>query len=234
MWYWNKTNFEGLEVIAELMAQEPELHLYSKYCEWRTKGVRKKALHAISEFANEAALWDFEKRKGFTDWLLTLQINNSGIHQLIPFQVSKQIIEPTLKEWIQIIPEDVKAQRWFGIVFKNREALKKATNIAPDELLARQTLIDWLSYDLWFATHHLPNYFIGDPQELDTAIAQVDKLLKELPQSEYQAELFKEHKQQVQLISDWKSFKAEGHNDFEQWCAQQGKSYAWMETVFTK
>ena len=228
MWYWNKTNFEGLEAIGQLMMQEPDLQLYAEYCEWRVKGVRKKALQAITKFANYAAKWDFEKRKGFTDWLLTLQKVNRGVHQLIPFQVSSQIIEPTLEEWIQVADEDVKAQRWFGIVFRSYEALEKATNLDADEILARRTLIDWLSHELWFATHHLPDYFIGEPEELNSVISQVDKLLAELPESEHHTRLAEKHKQQVQLVNDWKTFKAQGLTDFKLWCAQQGRVYAWV------
>lgn len=230
MWYWNKTNFKGLEAIAKLMAQEPELDLYSKYCEWRVKGVRKKAMQAISEFASIASGWDFEKRKGFTNWLLTVRVTNGDGHKLIPFQVSSQVIEPTLREWVQLAPDDAKAQRWFGMIFRNYEALEKAANLDSNEVLARRMLISWLSYELWWATHHLPDYFIGVPEELYPTIVRVDELLKELPQSEYHTKLSKEHKQQVQLIDDWISFTAEGHNDFKLWCAEYGRSYFGVAT----
>jgi len=232
MWYWNQTNFEGLEAIATIMFQEPDLHLYAQYCEWRAKGLRKNALKAISEFTNNAVLWDFEKRKGFTDSLLTLQRSNTGIHQLIPFPVSNKIFEPTLKEWVQLYPNDVKANRWFGITFQNIEALEKAANTDPKEIIARYTIIDWLGNQLQFATHHLPEHFIGTPTELDRIIKKVDELLKQLPESDNQKQLVAEHSQQVQLINDWKTFLVEGHSNFKLWCIENEKSYSWTKAYY--
>lgn len=224
MSYWNQTSFQGLAAIASYLASQPALHEFAQYCLYREKGLRKQALMALDRFIMEVTAWSFDERRELVDWLLRTEYENPSIHQLIAHPLREQVILPTLEEWIQRYPHDPVPLRWRGMIVHDQASLEKAVALDPHEVLARVVLFGWLVWNIEYATHHLPDTFLGDPADCIRWAEQARAYLTELPTEEKQR-LEEELQEAMAPVHDWLAFLEEGGTDFAAWCKQRGRNY---------
>ncbi len=232
MWYWNDNNLEGLLAVAESIADDPTLQDFAQYCHYREQGLWQEAFRALAQFIAQVGRWPFPQRKRFVDWVLMIKFRQPHIHQLLPHPLIEGIIRPTLMEWSQVDPRDPVPLRWRGVFLSERQALEEAVVLAPREEIARIVLIDRLIGDIEYATHHLPDYFIGEPRDCFPWAEQARVLLEPLHQHPEYLRLHRELHQAVALVEDWITFQSTGTGDFAAWCAQHGRKYHWTKVYY--
>ena len=175
MRYWNQKNFEGLLEIADSIRDRPDWHGFESYCRLREKGLRKQALEELNRFVAQVVDWSFDRRRELVDWLLWTRYRGPEVHWLIAFPLEQGVIQPTLLEWTIISPTEPTPHRWLGWYFhghrgrgwyfRGNDSLWRAIELGDDTDIPRSTLINRLIRDIEYATHHLPHYFIGDPEQ---------------------------------------------------------------------
>jgi hypothetical protein len=230
MWYEDKANFEGLRAIAASIADQPDMQLFAQYCQYREQGLRKHALHVLPQFIEQVGRWPFAHRQRFVDWLLTIHGQHPDIHQLLPHPLMAQVVHPTLVEWTQRDPQDSVPLRWRGIFFDEPPLLEQAIILNPHDVLARIALIEWLIGKIDHATHHLPDYFIGEPPACLQWATLARRLLEPVQQHPEHDRLHHELDEVEALVTDWMTFLTTGADDFAGWCQHHGRTYAWTTT----
>jgi len=232
MWYEDKANFEGLRAIVVSIADRPELHHFAQYCQYQEQGLRKQALNVLTQFIEQVGTWPFARRQRFVDWLLTIQFQHPAIHQLIPHPLMEQVVRPTLVEWSHHDPRDPVPLRWRGIFLYEPPLLEQAIVLDPHDVLARIALIEWLIGKIDHATHHLPDYFIGEPRECMQWATHARRLLEPLQQHPAHDRLHHELDEVEALVNDWMTFLTSGTDDFGMWCQQHGRAYTWTDAYY--
>ncbi|MES2072000.1 MAG: hypothetical protein V4488_16710 [Pseudomonadota bacterium] len=233
MYYWNQDNFEGLEGIANQAVALPHLENFSRYCILRSNGLRKDALSALKAFLNGATSLSFDERRKIVVWLLETQLRAPRVHQLLPHPVTRELIEPTLVEWIRLFPMEASAHRWRGYVSRNIDALKRAVEIDAGDSIARGLLISQLISEVDFATHHLAEgSFIGEVTEAMATLEDIRHLLTELPAGTKRTELESCFNEQHQLVHDWVEYKSNPIGSFQEWCLLRQRPYHWPSIVY--
>ena len=214
MYYWRKNNYEGLLEVASSLEDETELHLYAQYCRLRENGLRKQALSQLKEFIEIAELWNINQRYEFVDRLYWIKENNSEIYDLIPHPLHVAIVEPTIAEWIEENPTDPSGYRWLGGI----EGWRKAISLDSAEQISRVRLIKIIIYNSHYATHHLPECFIGKPAEELMGLNEAIVLLDGLTNQEQKAEFREKIKDCRELISAYQDYQNSTYvGTFESW-----------------
>jgi hypothetical protein len=235
MYYWNKDNFEGLEDIARSLRDSTDVKDFSDYCRLRAEGLRKQAFGALTRFLFQALNWEFEERRNFVDWLLTVQYNNPRVHQLIPQPLKEKLVEPTLIEWTQYQPESPIPHRWRGVYFGEFEELERALALDATDLVARSVAASRLLSDVEYATHHLcEGFFIGSEQEAESLLEQAFAHIQRLPESGNRSSLETGYEQLRHLLHDWLEYKEAPQGTFPEWCESRGRQHVWWKVVYYK
>ncbi|HLL81549.1 MAG TPA: hypothetical protein VK420_02815 [Longimicrobium sp.] len=216
---------------------------YARYCRLRDQGLRREAFRSLDDFLHAAERWAFEERREFAAWLSELLAPRESRHDdLTPHPLIARLLRPTLLEWVEREPGAVLPHRWLGIFFSgyphaqdglsSQEHLRRAIELDPGEQPARIRLIhDQLAY-LEYAMHHLPDYFIGDPEEDQAFTGEVARLIERVADPRTRSELQAELASARQLVEDWIAFRDEGGADFDEWCRVRGRTYEWQRHYF--
>jgi hypothetical protein len=109
-----------------------------------------------------------------------------------------------------------------------REALRRN----PNDDLARISLIEMIVGDAEFSCHHLPHYYIGEPNDDLARIAEAVELLSGVVDPSQNARVRFELDHVSQLIDDWICFTKAGASDFNQWCVNRGRTYRWIKADY--
>lgn len=242
---------ECLRLVQREANAIPPLSDFGAYCRDRERGLRKSAFDHLDRFIKEAKQWPFGTRKGFVDWLCSClaAFSDSDGYGLAPKPLVTEIIEPTLGEWMTREVHDSTPCRWAGMFFSGvaygalRAGLVNSTNAAKEHLheairrnsgdrVARVRLIELIIGDIEFNCHHLPEYYLGDPNDDLLQLNEGRELLASVtPQAEHER-LRGEIEHVAMLVSDWIRCKSENETDFEQWCAAHGRKYKWCRTYY--
>jgi hypothetical protein len=235
MYYWNKDNFEGLEAIARSLQESTDVKDFSDYCRLRAEGLRKQAFGALTRFLFQALNWEFEKRRDFVDWLLTVQYNNPKIHQLIPHPLVKKLVEPTLNEWMEYQPESPVPHRWRGVYFREFRELERALALDATDLVARSVAASRLLKDVEYDTHHLcDGLFLGSEKEAESLLEEAFAHIQRLPESENRSTLETSYERLRNLLDDWLEYKEAPQGTFPEWCESRGRQHFWWKAVYYK
>lgn len=233
MHYWNRDNFEGLDAISEEAVTASIPRSFALYCKLRSSGLRGKALDALRGFLAETQSASLEERKRISWWLLETQFRSPHVHQLLPHPVLKNLIEPTVEEWLANCPGDAAAHRWHGYVFRTRDSLRIALQIDPEDWLARILLATKLLASAEFSTHHLvESQFLGDEAETALELEEVADHIAQLPDSSHLRDLQTRFIDQHELLDDWFKYKANPLGTFPEWCAERKKTHGWSSIVY--
>lgn len=175
-------NFEGLSDLAK-QAEGRGYANFAEYCRLREKGLREAALESIGRFVAELKGRNALQRRELADWLLTFCFENPQVYEACPMPLKMEVIAPTIEEWIQAEPDNMKALRWS----LDERALLVAARSVPREEIAVGRYATVVIQRVDYATHHLPSEYSG--QSLDRDLADVQTVI-DLLHTVSQAEFF--------------------------------------------
>lgn len=140
---------------------------FSRYCEYRGRGVRPLAMRALNTFLDVAVVWPFDERLSFARWALLESRRFLDENALLPQPLRTRLIEPVVREWRMASPDDAEPHMWLGLLRCDNPSLHldRAIELDPGCELARQTLIQWILNDIEYHQHELPTYYLHDPRE---------------------------------------------------------------------
>jgi hypothetical protein len=216
---------------------------YARYCRFRERGLRREALRSLDEFLRAAERWTFEERREFAGWLSRpLEARETPYDDLTPHPLIARLLRPTLLEWAEREPGAALPHRWLGMFFSgyphamtglsSQEHLRRAVELDPREQPSRIRLIHHQLGYLEYAVHHLPDYYIGDPEEDLAFTAEVARLIEGVADPRTRSDLRAELGVGRQLVEDWIAFRGEGGADFDEWCRVRGRTYEWQRHYF--
>ncbi|MEL7376513.1 MAG: hypothetical protein AAFN65_06105, partial [Bacteroidota bacterium] len=132
--YWRSDSFETLQKVIGLLENFPEWKEYARYCEDRERGLRKKALIHLDIFIKDMNSDSLADRIAFVDWIEKIRLDNSGTINLTPAPLRKDLITPTLEDWIALEPENPIPYRWLNTI----ESLTKAIRLDAEENVSKK------------------------------------------------------------------------------------------------
>lgn len=206
---------------------------FAEYCLLRERGLRKAALQRLNSFLAQTRQWAFPQRQEFVLWLCNQMLVFGGAaHGLDPYPLPQELVLPTLAEWIQSEPQNVNPHRILGIRFGQREHVYRVLELDPTEQGVRRWLVGQLINDIWHATHHLPDYYIGEPQDGLKRLLEAKEHITFIEDDQQRQHLSDSVRYYGQLIQDWQQFKASDGTDFTRWCQEHERAYTWVPAFY--
>lgn len=239
-----------LLTVADLASTNSKWHHFAEYCRLREAGLRKDAFDALGVFLRAAAAWSFDERREFVAWLCERLFELGGdSYGITPQPLQISLVEPTLAQWAATDVQDSTPCRWAGYYFPNVaypslvsfgqsapyapiDHLREALRRQPEDELARIRLADAMIYGVDFACHHLPETYLGIPDEELSALDTIEALIAEIQNSTERLRLQQEISYFRQLILDWREFQTSGEENFSKWCDERGRSYYWCRAYY--
>lgn len=138
---------------------------YAEYCELYAKGLRKQGLALLREFVRDWKRKPFAERWALTRWLIAQDgpLPAGYKSPLLPYPLAAELARPTLAEARSVFADEADVWYWSAVMEGNAEWAQRALDLDPMHIEARCYLIEVRLYRAWFATHHMPDYFIGEP-----------------------------------------------------------------------
>lgn len=203
-------------IFAEQFKHEPA---YYDYCLYLEKGLRKEALKIINNFVADLQQRDFEQQKTFIETILTAYDKYEGYpYNIMPHPLF-QLIFGLIKDWCDRDLVDERFFFWYGKHKYEFQYIELALAKAPDFEKAKVAIVEHKLYPLYYATHHLPDYYIDDGYENDD-LARCNELKQDilsLKEESQQDKYMKELAFYQTLIENYIEWKKSGHTDFRQW-----------------
>lgn len=222
-----KDQNKALLIVAESVKNNPDWIDYMQYCLNREKGLRKEAFKHLTNFINTAVHWTFEDKVTFLKHVFPLfETIEEASHGPFPQPLSERFIKPTLIEWCTIETQQSDPFRWFGIFYNSNDHLDKALMINPKDNKARIVCLQKLIYSIYHATHHLPDGYIGDPQEDIKSAANAQEHIDVLSNRDVQLYWQRKLDAEMELVHNYIEWRASGHSDLVQWGKENKKNVA--------
>ena len=186
-------------------------------------------LQQMNKFIAEALVWDIQRQRQFTDWLLTACEREENVHELLIHRLKERLLKPVLKQWMNDLPEDVRPYRWFGIFSFEEDNRLEYLQTAIDrggrkEQLAIETMLRHLLNGLWYAFHHLDeDLYLSETEDDAETLQETRLLMDQLDDSVQKAEFIEEWQEHVQTYELWLRFLEEETEGFIEWWNQQEK-----------
>lgn len=222
----SKSQNNALLIVAEKTSLNPLWSDYSDFCLLREKGLRKQSFVKLGEFINSFKSFTFEQKKEFASVICELAENVEEAHYgPLPNQISVEL-KDVLLAWAEKDFRDGRPFRWLAKFFHKFEYLDKALDINPQDDKARIFLINSLISEIWDSTHHLPDFYIGEPDENlqkgRLAKQHIEKLTDNKQRDYWKQELETE----LELVESYVNWKNSGNTiDFQNWAKQNQKKY---------
>lgn len=218
------------KAVADQAAMNPLWADYSTYCLLREEGMRQEAFNRLSRFIDSAAKWDFAEQKEFVLWLCGLMDSvRDADYGPFPQPVRDRIFRPFFDAWISREPTNddalVLKARYLGDHWDYAAALA----VNPDNQRARRALALDCIGDIDHATHHLPEYFIGEPRELKQVAEQAREHIGQITDPQVSALLTAELAASEGLLNDWIAYQQAPIGGFDDWCLSRGRKYKWVK-----
>ena len=172
---------KALLYVAERAAVKPDWRFFAEYCRLREEGLRKKSFEKLSLFLQDYQDFSFAQKKEFANFIFDLAENiEDADYGPLPHQLQLEL-KNTLVTWTEKETKNTNPFRWLGKFFRKYEFVEKALEINSSDDKARVFLIERIIYDtICHSTHHLPDYYIGDPKDdlesADLAESYIEKL----------------------------------------------------------
>lgn len=206
---------------------------YANYCFDRERGLRKEAFRHLDEFLKLTENWILENKIEFVKFLLPFfDTVKEADYGPFPKPLNEKLIKSTLIEWCKIEKNDGNPFRWYGKYYQSEEHLFKALEINPEDDLARQIILGWWTYDIYYSIHHLPEGYIGDPFEDIKLGEKIKNQIQQLTTPELREYWTNVLEEDLQLVRNYIDWEISGHNDFKKWGQENNKqiSYSLTET----
>ena len=195
----------------------------------KQQGLRNVFLQQMNKFIAEALVWDIQRQRQFTDWLLTACEREEDVHELLIHPLNERLLKPVLKKWMNDLPEDVRPYRWFGIFFFEEDNRLEYLQTAIDrggqqEQLAIETMIRHLLNWLWYAFHHLnEDLYLSETEDDAETLKETRLLMDQLDDSVQKTEFMEEWQEHARTYELWLRFLKEETEGFMEWRERQEK-----------
>jgi len=197
---------------------------FGNYCFEREKGLRKEAFRYLDSFLTSTQHWSDDNKIEFAKFLFPFfETLPQADYATFPKPLSEKLLEPTLLNWCEMEKEDYSPFRWYGKYYRSEDHLLKALEICPTDDIARQVLIEWWTYHIYYSVHHLPEGYIGDPKD-DIKLGEKIKLqISQLTTNELREYWFKELEEDLILVENYIDWQVSGNPSFEKWGEENKK-----------
>jgi len=214
----------ALLTVGKAAAENKEWTKFAQYCFDREKGLRKEAFGQLNDFLKNTESWTEEAKIEFVVFLFpffeTIQDADYGA---FPQPLSEKLIKPTLKKWCLNEMNDSRPFRWYGKYYSSIEHVNRALEINPQDDKARQILLKWGTYHLYYSVHHLPEGYIGDLNEDLVLIDELRNHISKLIDVKLQKFWIRELEEDAELVKNYADWKKSGHSDLEEWGEENNK-----------
>jgi hypothetical protein len=219
---------KALLTVSHAAAQHPAWADYAAYCLTREQGLRKDAFRHLTTFLAKAESWNLDQQIEFISFLFPFfETVEAADYGPFPQPLSERLVKPTLLAWCAREPQDVRPFRWYGRYYRERAYLLRALELDPSDDEARETLLGWWSYSLYYAVHHMPDGYIGNPADELALGDLVRGHIQQLTLPGKQAYWTDELESDLELVRNYIAWKESGHPNLVQWGAEQGKRVAY-------
>jgi hypothetical protein len=197
---------------------------YAAYCLTREQGLRKDAFRHLTTFLAEAESWTLDQQIEFVSFLFPFfETVEAADYGPFPQPLSERLVKPALLAWCARELQDARPFRWYGRYYRDRAYLLRALALDPSDDEARETLLGWWLYSLYYAVHHLPDGYIGNPADKLALGDLVREHIQQLTSPGKQAYWTDELESDLELVRNYVAWKESGHPNLMQWGAEQGK-----------
>lgn len=210
--------------VAEGANKNPRWKDYAQYCYYREKGLRKEAFQFLNKFLKASEAWILKDRIEFVKFLISnFETVKEADFGLFPQPLSEKLVKPTLEEWTENEENDSAPFRWYGKYYRSGKHLNKALEINPYDDQTRVVWLNWLTYNIYSAVHHLPDGYIGDPiEDLETA-KTIQEHIDKLSDDEHRKYWQKELDEDLELVKNYIEWKNSDDPDLSQWGLENNK-----------
>jgi hypothetical protein len=215
---------QALLTVSHAAAQHPAWADYATYCLTREQGLRKEAFQQLTTFLAKAESWTLDQQIEFVSFLFPFfETVEAADYGPFPQPLSERLVKPTLLAWCAREPQDARPFRWYGRYYRDHAYLLRALALDPSDDEARETLLGWWLYSLYYAVHHMPDRYIGNPADELALGDLVRGHIQQLTSPGKQAYWTDELESDLELVYNYVAWKASGHNNLVQWGAEQEK-----------
>jgi len=104
----------------------------------------------------------------------------------------------------------------------------------PLDDMARNTIISWWSYRIYYSVHHLPEYYIGDPYNDIQLSDKIKEQISLITDNESRIRLEKDLNEDLELLYNYIEWKESGHSNFDKWGEENQRStgYGLIRTYY--
>lgn len=221
--------------------------LWNTYANTRNKGLKKIANQKLRDMINFINLKSKEEIKQFVDFLCIEKFEK---------EIIKDFQQPLIQELIlPVLVEGVEAEkmpylRWIYQLnlysnskfceidkieyYNSEEILIKANLLEANDIKTVILLMTRYIDQLWFGSHHLPEFILIKKEEADELINKSNKLIEKYKEKSYiVATMIKDVEYYKDLYESWFRYKRECINiSFTQWCAINNKNYSWVQAFY--
>jgi len=201
---------------------------YADYCMMREQGLRKQSFEKLHLFINKFKSFTIDHQIEFVNFIYELaesvkDADYGPLPQPLTIELKKVLLI-----WVEKEKINRKPFRWLGKYFYEYgcDYLDKALEINPQDDKARSLIINRLLRAINYSTHHLPDYYIDNPQDdlHDAEIAKqhIEKLVEERIKK-YWAKALIDVLALVHSYVDWENSKTQ--IDFQTWAKQNNREF---------
>lgn len=210
-----------LKVLIGVFNKEEE---YKNYLINREKGFRKEAFQHLDLFIEDFETREEVKQMDFIRTLFALENRSFMMDVGVPYPL-KKVLNEKLEEYCENGKADEKIFYWAGKYLYRMDYVRKSLEINPYYDDARIYMIEVELDRLWFATHHLPDYYCKDGQEQeDLKLCEVtQKEIEKLSSEEKRKYLFRDLYFYQELIENYIEWKKSGTLSFLEWGKENNK-----------
>lgn len=226
MYYWNKSNFEGLLKLADEFDKFTELQLLANYCRLREQGLRRSAFQTLDAFLEASHTFNESTARITAVKILESNALTTEAHQFLTQPLMTQFLNPTLRAWMDAEPEANVPVRWLGMMSRDYTLLETALLMDPDDVPVRKLLIEReLSIADWI-THHLDeSVLLGPVENVVIAMQRAKNLIAGSSDPDAFAYFNLDVHYYCALVEDWKAYSDSREGSFADWCEKKGRKY---------
>jgi hypothetical protein len=209
--------------------KHPHWYHFAQYCQYRSKGLRKRSLEELVLFITDAQRWNLDTKKEFVACILPLLHGSSW--KLCPEPLWNELLTPTLLEWADKEPTAVEPRKWLGN--SDRKFFYQALQIDPRDDDVRHLLVRHLLRTVNQSLDHLyQNYYAGEPRE-DLLLMEEGLTVTSAPEAgERFGKYHKEFSDIKTVIEDFIEFSVSGASDFKSYCIKRGRPKDFVDEFF--
>ena len=208
--------------------------LWNDYADTRNKVLKKTAnnkLKNLIEFVNSKSN---EDKKAFVDYLCNEKFKKRNIegfqHPLV-----ENLILPVIAPMVE--NDQMPYLRWSyelnRACYNSEEILLKANKVDPSDIKTVTLLIDMYMNELWYGSHHLPEFILINEKEANECLSRVSDIVKKYEDKINPQELYEDINYYRDLYDSWFAYKNENsYFTFEQWCERNNKKFSWISAYY--